>query len=309
MSAHEGSSRAITAALLANLGIAVAKLVGFALTGASSLLAEAVHSLADSGNQALLFIGMRRGAKPADSLHQFGYGRARYLWSFIVAMILFSVGGLFAVYEGVEKALHPHGIDNAAVAFAILGVALVLEALSLRTAVREARPVKGRASWWRFIRRTRQPELPVVLLEDLGALAGLLLAVTGIGLSVALDEPLYDAGATIAIGLLLVVIAIVLAVEMQSLLIGEGASEEHESAIRAAIERSPEVRALIHMRTQHLGPEELLVGVKVELLPGLGDTGVAGAINAVEKRIRESVPVTCVIYVEPDLLADGSIGQ
>jgi cation diffusion facilitator family transporter len=301
VSAHEGSRRAIAAALVANLGIAVAKLVGFAVTGASSLLAEGFHSLADTGNQGLLFLGLRRSARPADELHQFGYGRSRYLWSFVVAMVLFSLGGLFAIYEGVQKLLHPHEIENPAVAFGILGVAVVLELFSLRTAIRESRPVKGSMSWWRFIRRTRQPELPVVLLEDLGALLGLLFALTGVSLSVALDEPLFDAGATVAIGMLLVVIAIVLASEMQSLLIGEAASEEHERAILGAIEASPEVAALIHMRSQHIGPEELLVGVKVELVPDLDAHAVAAAIDAIEARVRETVPLRCVIYVEPDL--------
>lgn len=304
MSAHEGSRRAIAAALLANLGIAVAKLVGFALTGASSLLAEGFHSIADTGNQALLFLGLRRGARPADELHQFGYGRSRYLWSFVVAMVLFSVGGLFAIYEGVQKLRDPHEIESAGIAFAILGVAVVLELFSLRTAVRESRPVKGSQTWWRFIRRTRQPELPVVLLEDLGALLGLVLALAGVSLAVALDEPLFDAGATIAIGVLLVVIAAILASEMQSLLIGEAASAEHERAIRAAVTASPEVTALIHMRSQHIGPEELLVGMKVELASGLDARGVAAAIDAVEGRVREAVPLRCVIYVEPDMRRD-----
>lgn len=302
---HEGSRRAILAAFLANLGIAIAKFVGFLITSSSSLLAEAVHSVADSGNQLLLFLGMSRAGRKADETHQFGYGRSRYLWSFIVALVLFSVGGLFAIYEGIEKIRHPHEIESPIVAFVILGVAIVLEAFSLRTAVKESRHAKGRLSWWGFIRRSKQPELPVVLLEDLGALLGLVFAVFGIGLTVALDEPVFDGVGTLMIGLLLVAIAIILAVEMQSLLIGESASREHQAALEAAITGSPEVARLIHMRSQHMGPEEVLVGAKIELVPDPGEGGVAGAINRIEERMRGAVPVTCVIYLEPDLFVAG----
>jgi cation diffusion facilitator family transporter len=300
---HEGSKRAIFAAFLANLGIATAKFVGFLITGASSMLAETIHSVADTANQGLLFLGGARAARPATPENPFGYGRERYFWSFIVALVLFLVGGLFAIYEGVEKLREPHDITSPAVALGILGVAVVLELFSLRTAVRSARPERGELSWWQYIRRSKSPELPVVLLEDLGALIGLVFAFIGVTLAVVLDEPRWDGAATLAIGALLVTIAIILVVEMKGLLIGESATPEDLRRIRAAIEGTPQVRRLIHMRTQHLGPDELLVGAKLELDPGLTSRGIAEAINAAEARIREAVPIARVIYLEPDILA------
>jgi cation diffusion facilitator family transporter len=298
---HEGSKRAIFAAFLANLGIAIAKFVGFLITGASSMLAESIHSLADTTNQGLLFHGGRQAARPATPDHPFGYGRDRYFWSFVVALVLFSVGGLFAIYEGVEKLRHPHDIDSPAVAFVILGVAVVLEAFSLRTAVRESNHVRGGLGWVAFVRRSKTPELPVVLLEDLGALFGLLFAIGGLTLAVTLDEPRWDGAATIAIGALLVTIAVILVVEMKSLLIGESAGAAQQRAILGAIEETPGVRRLIHMRTLHLGPDELLVAAKLELAGSLSMREAADAIDAAEGRIRSAVPIARVIYLEPDL--------
>lgn len=298
---HEGSKRAIAAAAGANLGIAVAKFAGFLVTGASSMLAEAIHSVADTTNQGLLFLGGVRAARPATPEHPFGYGRDRYFWAFVVALVLFMVGGLFAVYEGVSKLRDPHEITSPAVAFAILGVAVVLESFSLRTAVAAAVPEKGAFSWTTYVRRSKSPELPVVLLEDLGALIGLLLALAGLSLSVLTDEPRFDGAATLAIGVLLVVIAVILVVEMKSLLTGESATPEQQRAVQDAIEGAPGVRSLLHMRTLHLGPDELLVAAKVELAPGLGTAGVAGAINAAEARIRAAVPIARAIYLEPDI--------
>jgi cation diffusion facilitator family transporter len=300
---HEGSKRAIFAAFLANLGIAIAKFAGFLITGASSMLAESIHSLADTANQGLLFHGGRQAARPATPEHPFGYGRDRYFWSFVVALVLFSVGGLFAVYEGIEKLREPHDIDSPAVAFVILGVAVVLESFSLRTAVRESNPLRGSLSWVAFVRRSKTPELPVVLLEDLGALFGLFFAIAGLGLAVGLDEPRWDGVATILIGLLLVSIAAVLVVEMKSLLIGEAASTEQQRAILGAIEETPGVRRLIHMRTLHLGPDELLVAAKLELAPTLTVAEVAHAIDAAEGRVRSAVPIARAIYLEPDLFS------
>ncbi len=298
---HEGSKRAIAAAFLANLGIAIAKFVGFLITGASSMLAEAIHSVADTANQGLLFLGGARAARPATPENPFGFGRERYFWSFIVALVLFLVGGVFAVYEGIEKLREPHEITSPAVALGILGVAAVLEVFSLRTAVKAANPERRGLGWWAYIRRSRQPELPVVLLEDLGALFGLVFAFTGVTLAVVLDEPRWDGVATLMIGLLLVTIAVILVVEMKGLLIGESATPEDLRRIRSAIEGTPQVRSLIHMRTQHIGPEELLVGAKLELDPSLGSAGIAEAINATEARVREAVPIARVIYLEPDL--------
>lgn len=298
---HEGSKRAIFAAFLANLGIAIAKFVGFLVTGASSMLAEAIHSLADTANQGLLFLGGRQAARPATPEHPFGYGRDRYFWSFVVALVLFSVGGLFAMYEGIEKLRHPHDIDSPAVAFVILGVAVVLEAFSLRTAVRESNHVRGRLGWVSFVRRSKTPELPVVLLEDLAALFGLLFALSGLTLAVTLDEPRWDGVATVAIGALLVTVAVILVVEMKSLLIGEAAGPEQQRLILGAIEETPGVRRVIHMRTLHLGPDELLVAAKIELAGSLGVRETADAIDAAEGRIRSAVPIARVIYLEPDL--------
>ena len=300
---HEGSKRAIFAAFLANLGIATAKFAGFVITGASSMLAEAIHSVADTANQGLLFLGGARAARPATPENPFGYGRERYFWSFIVALVLFLVGGLFAIYEGVDKLRDPHDITSPAVALGILGVAVVLELFSLRTAVRSARPERGEQSWWQYIRRSKSPELPVVLLEDLGALIGLVFALIGVTLAVVLDEPRWDGAATLAIGALLVTIAIILVVEMKGLLIGESATPEDLRRIRAAIEGTPQVQRLIHMRTQHIGPDELLVGAKLELDRGLTSVGIAQAINAAEARVRAAVPIARVIYLEPDILA------
>lgn len=293
--------RAIAAAAAANLGIAIAKFVGFAVTGSSSMLAEGIHSVADTTNQGLLVFGGRRAARPATPAHPFGFGRDRYFWAFIVSLVLFSVGGAFAVYEGVEKLRHPHEMDSPLVAVVILVVAIGLESFSLRTAVREARPHRGGASWTTYIRRSKSPELPVVLLEDLGALVGLVLALAGVGLATVTGEPRWDGAGTLCIGALLVVIAVILATEMKSLLIGESAGDADLLAVRAAVETGPEVRRLIHMRTQHLGPDELLIAAKVEFDPALTMRGLAAAVDAVEARIRAAVPIARLIYLEPDL--------
>jgi cation diffusion facilitator family transporter len=303
---HEGSRRAIVAAFLANFGIAIAKFVGFAVTGAASLLAEALHSVADTGNQALLFLGGARARRRPTPEHPFGYGRERYFWAFVVALMLFSLGGLFAVYEGIEKLLHPHELESAAIALAVLGVAIVLEALSFRTAFVEAAAVKGDESWWHFIRRSKSPELPVVLLEDTGALLGLVLALIGVSAAEVTGNPRWDAAGSIGIGILLVVIAIVLAAEMKSLLIGESATPRMEEAIRTAIVDGPEVRRIIHLRTLHLGPDELLVAAKIDLDSG-SVPDLARAIDATETRVRAAVPIARVIYLEPDLFRTDTV--
>jgi cation diffusion facilitator family transporter len=264
------------------------------------MMAESIHSLADTGNQGLLFLGGARSKKPADVQHQFGYGAERYFWAFVVALVLFSLGAMFSMYEGVEKLLNPHEIESPAVAFVVLGLAVVLEGFSLRTAVHESRPHRGGLSWWQFIRRTKTPELPVVLLEDTGALFGLVFAAIGLGLAVSTGESRYDAIGSIAIGLLLGAIAIVLAIEMKSLLIGESAGGGIDATIRTAIESGPEARRVIHLRTLQLGPDELLVATKVDIdAPDLA--GVAAAIDTIEVRIRAAVPTAQLIYIEPDL--------
>jgi len=293
--------KAIIAALFANAGIAIAKFAGFLVTGASSLLAESIHSVADTGNQALLLLGGRRAERVATPAHPFGYGRERYFWSFVVALVLFSLGSLFAIYEGIEKLRHPHELESLGWAIGILGFAILLESYSFRTAIVESRPHKGTSSWWQFIRRAKMPELPVVLLEDLGALIGLVIALTAVTLSATTGEPMWDGAGTLSIGILLGVIAIILAVEMKSLLLGESGTPDDIAAIEAAITGSDDVEALIHMRTQHIGPEELLVAAKVEFTGTLAADDLVSRVNATEDRIRAAVPLARIIYLEPDV--------
>src|SRR5262245_6021159 len=265
------------------------------------MLAEAVHSLADTGNQLLLMFGTWRAARGPTAQHPFGYGRERYFWAFAVAMVLFSMGGLFALYEGIEKLRHPHEVESVWVGVTILVIAIVLESLSLRTAVKESKPHKRAGSnWWRFIRTSKQPELPVVLLEDSGALLGLFFALAGLLLAHWTGEARWDAMGSVAIGLLLIAIAIILMVEMKGLLIGEAASKPDRDAIEHAIRESPHVEDVIHMRTEHLGPDEILLAVKVEYDSKLTFDEVADAINATEANVRAAVPATRLIYIEPD---------
>lgn len=300
MASGDGT-RAVVAALLANLGIAIAKFSAFLVTRSSAMLAESVHSAADTGNQALLLFGKRQASRPPDAQRPFGYGRERYFWAFVVSLVLFSLGSLFALFEGVEKLRQPHAIDSPEWAIGVLLIGLVLEGASFRLALSEARAIKGRASWWEFIRHTRQPELPVVILEDAGALLGLLIALGAVLMTMLTDNPRWDAGGTVAIGLLLGVIAIVLAIEMKSLLIGESAKDEDIDAIEAAIKRAPHVERLIHMRTLHIGPDEILVAVKLEFAQALTMREVAAAIDEVEAEIRSDVPRATQIYLEPDV--------
>jgi cation diffusion facilitator family transporter len=298
----EGSKKAIFAAFAANLGIAIAKFIGFAITRSAGMLAEAIHSFADTGNQGLLFIGMKKSKKDATTAHPFGYGRERYFWSFAVALVLFSMGGLFALYEGIEKLQHPHEISNAWVAVGILVFGLALESFSLRTAMKEANHIRPKAmSWWTFIRTSKQPELAVVLLEDTGAELGLIAALAGIGLSKLTGDPRWDAIGSVVIGILLIVIAIILIVEMKGLLIGESATQADHDAIVAALTNGPDVTALIHLRTQHLGPEEILVAAKLGYDPSLSLQQLAASIDATEVDVRNAVPAARLIYIEPDI--------
>jgi cation diffusion facilitator family transporter len=298
--AASGGKKAIIAALLANAGIAVAKFVGFLLTQASSMLAESIHSVADSGNQALLLLGGNRARREPDANHPFGYGRARYFWSFVVAVVLFALGSLFSLYEGVEKLRHPHELTSPIIAVGILVVAIGLETASFRTAIHEARPLKGTRTWWAFVRETKVPELPVVLLEDLGALVGLVIALIGVGLAVVTGDPVWDALGTLAIGTLLGIISVILAIEMKSLLMGEGADPVHAAAMRDALERTDGIEEILDLRSQHIGPEELLVAGQVRMASGLDLDGVIRSIDTAESRMREAVPYTARIFLEPD---------
>ena len=301
-----GGNKAIVAALFANLGIAITKFIAWFFSGSSAMLAEGVHSLADASNQVLLLRGGVRAKRAATPEHPFGYGRERYVYAFVVSIILFSVGGMFSIYEGIDKLTNPHPLENAWLPILVLVIAIVLESFSLRTAVRESNLVRGRQSWVEFVRRSKAPELPVVLLEDLAALLGLVFALTGVGLTIISDDSVFDAIGTLAIGALLIVVAVILGIETKSLLLGEGASAADAVKIRDAINAHPEVDALIHMKTLYLGPDELLVAAKIALASQSRLTDVAASINAVEARIREAVPVARVIYLEPDLYVDHS---
>ncbi len=295
-----GGTRAIVAALSANAGIAVIKFIAFAVTGSASMLAEGVHSVVDSGNQGLLLRGGRSANREATAQHPFGYGRDRYVYGFLVALMLFSAGGLFALYEGVEKIRHPHHLDSVVVAVVVLVVAIALESFSLRTAIVESAKVKGDDTWLGFIRHAKNPELPVVLLEDVAALLGLVFALAGVGLSSLTHEPRWDGIGTFAIGVLLVSVAVILVIETKSLLVGEAAAPHEVARIEAEL-TGPGIDRVIHLRTMHLGPDELLVGAKLAMPASATLPQIAAAIDEAELRVRAAVPSARVIYLEPDL--------
>ncbi|ALO08807.1 Putative transport protein [Streptomyces venezuelae] len=301
-----GGTKAIVAALAANLAIAVAKFVAFIFSGSSSMLAESVHSLADSGNQGLLLLGGKKAKREATPQHPFGYGRERYIYAFLVSIVLFSVGGMFAIYEGYEKIKDPHPIEAWYWPVGVLVFAIIAESFSFRTAIKESNVIRGGLSWTDFVRRAKAPELPVVLLEDLGALVGLVLALGGVGLALATGDGVWDGIGTLCIGVLLIVIAIVLAAETKSLLLGESAGVDEVKKIEAAVVDGDTVTRLIHMRTLHLGPEELLVAAKVAVRHDETASEVANAINAAEERIRAAVPIARVIYLEPDIFSESA---
>jgi cation diffusion facilitator family transporter len=310
----EGGTKAVVAALLANTGIAVTKFAAFLLTGFSSMLAESIHSVADAGNQGLLLLGGKKSQKEATEEHPFGYGRERYIYSFIVAIVLFSVGGLFALYEAYHKyeeihAGHAETVDDwrRFAPIVVLLVAIVLESLSFRTAIVETAKVKGKASFPEFVRRAKSPELPVILLEDLAALLGLTFALAGVGLSLITGNQYWDVAGTTLIGVLLVIVAIVLALETKSLLLGEAATPEARQRIWSALEGTDGVDRVIHMKTLHLGPEELLVAVKIGVPRDVSAADVAGTVDAAERAIREAEPVAQVIYIEPDIYVEGHV--
>ncbi|KJK55794.1 cation diffusion facilitator family transporter [Saccharothrix sp. ST-888] len=300
----EGGTKALVAALSANLAIAAGKFTAFAFTGSSSMLAEGVHSVADSGNQVLLLVGGKRAARAADQEHPFGYGRERYIYGFLVAIVLFTVGGLFACFEGYEKIREPHELEGWPWAVGVLVFAILMEGWSFRTAYREASAIRGAQSWPEYIRRAKAPELPVVLLEDTGALIGLVLALFGVGLTVLTGNGIWDGIGTLSIGVLLVVIAVVLALETKSLLIGESADKTVVRQIRDALVDHDSVTGVIHMRTLHLGPEELLVAAKIGVNAEDSAAQVAQAIDAAEVRVRRAVPIARVIYLEPDIYSE-----
>ncbi|GAA2733501.1 cation diffusion facilitator family transporter [Actinocorallia aurantiaca] len=302
----DGGTKAIVAALGANLGIAVSKFVAFVFTGSSSMLAESIHSIADSGNQALLLLGKKRSQRGRTAEHPFGFGRERYFYAFIVALVLFTVGAVFSLYEGIHKIQHAlahpeEKLDSPAWAFGVLSMAIVLECFSFRTAIVESNRVRGEQTWTQFIRKSKSPELPVVLLEDLGALVGLILALAGVTLAVVTEDVVWDGIGTVCIGVLLALIAVVLAFETKSLLLGEGAGPEVEKGMIEALESVPEVDRVIHLRTQYIGPEELLVAAKIAVDHDDTAAEIAKGIDAAEAKIRGMLPVATLIYLEPDL--------
>ena len=294
----EGGTRAVLAALAANLGIGVTKFVAFALTGSSAMLAESIHSVADSGNQVLLLVGGRRARRAATDEHPFGYGRTRYYYAFLVAVVLFAVGGLYALYEAWHKFSHPEPIEAWRwVPLVVLGVAMILESLSFRTAIRESNRVRGSLGWAAFIRRSRSPELPVILLEDLAALLGLTFAFIGVGVTLLTHDGRWDAAGTAAIGVLLVIVALVLGRETKSMLLGESATPEDVALIRASLAASG-LGEVIHLRTMHLGPEDVLVAAKVAFPGDMPVAKVAALVDAAEERVRAAVPAARLIYIE-----------
>ncbi len=310
----EGSTKAVVAALLANTGIAVTKFLAFLLTGASSMLAEGIHSVADAGNQCLLLLGGRQARRRPTAEHPFGYGRERYIYAFLVSIVLFSVGGLFALYEAYHKGhelhvTHGHPEDSlldsrwAWVPIVVLLAAIVMESFSLRTAMRETDQVRGDATYLEFVRRAKQPELPVVLLEDVAALCGLAFALLGVGLALLTNNLWFDVIGTALIGLLLVVVAIVLGIETKSLLLGESASVDAEQRIASALEGVAGIESVVHLKTMHLGPDELLVAAKIAVPAADSAAEVADAINAAEASIRGAEPTARVIYLEPEIVA------
>ena len=298
----EGSTKAILAALGANSGIAVTKFIAAGISGSASMFAEAIHSVADTGNQVLLLLGGKRAKRQATPTHPFGYGRSRYIYAFMVSIVLFSVGGMFSILEGVEKLTHPHELTDAWIPLTVLGIAIVLESFSLRTALRAAKEVRGSSSLYNFIRHAKSPELPVVILEDIAALLGLVFAFGGVGLTVLTHDAAWDAIGTLAIGALLIVVAVVLGIETSSLLVGEGATATDTQKIAKALRMSEGVEDIIHMKTLYLGPDELMVAAKIAVKATDKARDIANAIDIAEANIRKAVPTALVIYLEPDIL-------
>ncbi|MBO0774877.1 MAG: cation diffusion facilitator family transporter [Actinobacteria bacterium] len=301
-----GGLRAVLAALAANVGIAVIKFVAFAFTGSSAMLAESAHSLADSGNQLLLLFGRARARRAETEEHPFGFGSERYFYAFVVAVVLFTVGAVFSFYEALHKISHPEPVRTPVVAFAVLAAAIAAESFSLRTAVRESSRERGRRGWLSFIRRAKAPELPAILLEDVAALTGLVFALAGVTLAVVTGDGVWDGVGSLAIAVLLACVAVILAVEMKSLLIGESASGEVVRAIVTALEDGPEVERVIHLRTMHMGPESLLVAAKIAVRHDDRAAAVAAGIDAAERRVRAAVPIASLIYLEPDLYQEAA---
>jgi cation diffusion facilitator family transporter len=297
----EGGTKAVIAALLANTGIAISKFFAFAITGSTSMLSEAIHSVADAFNQVLLLIGGKRSKRVADDKYQFGYGRVRYVYGFMVAIVLFMVGGIYSFYEGLHKWNHPEPVKDFWIAIIVLLVAIVLESLSFRTAIIETNKVRGSRSFAKFVKDSRQPELPVILLEDFGALIGLNFALIGVSAAVITGDGRWDGLGAMAIGSLLIIIAIILVREMAGMLVGEGALPEEYDAVHAALTSAPLVDRVIHLRTLHVGPDALLVGAKIAITKTDSADEIAKGIDEAERLLRIAVPSAQYVFLEPDL--------
>jgi cation diffusion facilitator family transporter len=296
----QGSSlRAVLYALGANSGILIAKGTAAAITGSSAMLAEAIHSAADCGNQVLLLRGMTEAKREADAKHPLGYGKVVYFWAFLVAVLLFTLGGLFSVYEGWHKLHQTEPIANPIVAILVLAVSIVLEAFSLAGCVREIRKVSGGKSLWRFFRVSRNSELIIVLGEDIAALAGLVLALMAILLALVTGNPMFDALGSMAVGVLLIFVAVLLSLEIKALITGESAEAETENAIRAFLVARGEVAEIYNLLTLQMG-EGILLAVKARMAETASATAMIDAINRVEADLRIAFPAVRWCFFEPD---------
>jgi cation diffusion facilitator family transporter len=290
---------AVLTALVANLVVAAAKLGAFAITTSSALLAESLHSFADTANEVLLLVGARRATRPADLRHPFGHARYRYVYAFLVSLTVFWIGGVLAVIEGVSHLASDEPIVDPIWALAVLALGAALDGWSLRTTVRAGRSVKGVLSWKQLVRTTKAPELIVIFLEDLGALVGIGIATIGVGLAIITGDAIWDAVASIAIGLLLMAIGLVVNRETQSLLLGESATKDVEDTIRAAITAIDGIDGVVNLRTIHLGPDDLVVASGILVDGAIDAAGIARAIVEAEDRVRAELPFRTVIYLEP----------
>jgi len=299
-----GSTKAVYAALIANFGIAVAKFVGAGITGSSAMIAEGVHSVVDTGNQVLLLLGMKRAQRPANERHPFGYSREIYFWCFVVAVVLFTAGGTFAIYEGVQKLSHPHPIDNPMVNYGILVVAIILEAGSFAVALKEFRKVAGGRHWWSAVTEAKDPVLFTVLFEDTAAMIGLVVALVGLLAAHLLDMPVLDGVASIVIGLVLIAASIILARETMSLIVGEAAAPEVLADIERLIRAEPSINGVRDIASVHLGPTDIVVTAAVDF----DDDVTAGEVEKVIARINAAVkaaqPDVKRLFLAPASLSD-----
>ena len=299
-SKHGGTARAILYAFLANGGIAIAKTWAAWVTGSGSMLAEAIHSYADTGNQVLLYLGLRQSAKPPDPDHPLGYGKLSYFWSFIVALMLFSLGGLFSIYEGFHKYTHPEPLSNIWIAIGVLAVAIVLESFSLMGCLREINIIRGKRKFRDWLKHTRNSELVVVLGEDIAALLGLVLALAFVSLAAVTGNPVFDAIGSMCIGVVLIVISVFLTIRVRSLLVGRSADPEIQEAIRRIISDDPHIEKVFNAITVQFGPDTLLAA-KIKVRSGTDIDQAIANINLLERKLKEEIPDLKWSFIEPDV--------